>query len=85
MKRGIWFAIGAYVYWGLFPFYWKLLSRVPAIQLLGHRIVWSFLLLIVVILISRQWRELYASLNRRVLIIYFIAAVLIAVNWLTYV
>jgi len=85
MKRGIWYAVGAYVFWGLFPFYWKVLGHVPAMQLLGHRILWSFLLLIAVILVSWQWKQFRASLNRRVLVVYSVAAVLIAVNWLTYV
>jgi chloramphenicol-sensitive protein RarD len=73
------------VFWGLFPVYWKVLGHIPALQLLGHRIVWSFLLLLVVILIARQGKEFRASLNRRVLVIYSVAAVLIAINWLTYV
>jgi len=85
MKKGIWYAVGAYVFWGLFPVYWKVLGGIPALQLLGHRIIWSYLLLIVVILIARQWKQFRASLNRRVLVIYSVAAVLIAINWLTYV
>jgi chloramphenicol-sensitive protein RarD len=85
MKKGIWYAIGAYVFWGLFPVYWKMLGHVPALQLLGHRIVWSFLLLTGVLLLLRQRKEFRAGLNRRVLLIYTIAAILIGVNWLTYV
>lgn len=86
MNKGIWYAIGAYVCWGLFPIYWKWLHAVPALQLLGHRIGWSFLLLCAVILLSKQWRAFRAAaLNRRVLLIYLVAALLIAVNWLTYI
>ncbi len=85
MNKGIWYALGAYVFWGLFTFYWKLLAGVPALQLLGHRIVWSFLLLIGIILAARQGKALRAALTRRVLLIYTAAAILIAVNWLTYV
>jgi chloramphenicol-sensitive protein RarD len=85
MKKGIWYALGAYIAWGLFPIYWKLLAGVPALQLLGHRIVWSFLLLIGIILVARQWKMLRASLTPRVLGIYTLAAVLIGINWLTYV
>jgi chloramphenicol-sensitive protein RarD len=61
------------------------LHGVPALQLLGHRIGWSFLLLIGVILVTRQWSEFRSNLNRRTLLIYSIAALLIGVNWLTYV
>ena len=85
MKKGILFGLGAYAMWGFFPLYWKLLRDVPAPQLLGHRIVWSFLFLMAVILVTKQWADFRATLNRRTLAIYFIAAILIAVNWLTYV
>ena len=70
MKKGIWYALGAYVTWGLFPVYWKLLSGIPALQLLGHRIFWSFLLLFGILLVARQGRAFQATLNRRVLLIY---------------
>lgn len=85
MKKGILYGIGAYVLWGFFPIYWKLLHHVPALQLLGHRIGWSFLLLAAVIWLSGQWPELRAALNRRTFLIYSLAAVLIGLNWLTYV
>lgn len=85
MNKGILYGIGAYVFWGFFPIYWKFLHHVPAIQLIGHRIIWSFLLLIVVILFTKQWTEFRATLNAKVLRIYTIAALLIGVNWLLYV
>jgi len=85
MKKGILYGIGAYVFWGFFPIYWKLLHHVPAIQLIGHRIIWSFLLLVVVILFTKQWTDFRATVNAKVLGIYTIAAFLIGVNWLLYV
>ncbi|MDO9348187.1 MAG: EamA family transporter RarD [Anaerolineales bacterium] len=86
MNKGIWYAIGAYATWGLFPIYWKWLHAVPALQLVGHRIGWSFLLLCAVILLSKQWRAFRAAaLTWRVLLIYLVAALLIGVNWLTYI
>lgn len=86
MNKGIWYAIGAYVWWGFFPLYWKMLKHVPALQLIGHRIVWSFFALIVVIVIIRQWKNFRDSVfNFKVLRLYLIAAVLIAVNWFMYV
>ncbi len=85
MNKGIWYALGAYIFWGLFPVYWKFLAGVPALQLLGHRIFWSFLLLFGFILVTRQGRTLWAMVNRRVLLLYSVAAILIAINWLIYV
>jgi chloramphenicol-sensitive protein RarD len=85
MNKGILYGIGAYVFWGFFPIYWKFLHHVPAIQLIGHRIIWSFLLLAVVILFTKQWDEFRKTINAKVIRIYTIAAVLIGVNWLVYV
>jgi chloramphenicol-sensitive protein RarD len=85
MKKGIMFALGAYVTWGLFPVYWKLLAVIPALQLLGHRIFWSFLLLFCIVLVARQGKVFRTELTWRVLLIYSIAAILISINWLTYV
>jgi len=85
MKKGILYGIGAYAFWGFFPIYWKLLHHVPAIQLIGHRIIWSFLLLFIVILFTKQWKDFRATVNARVLRIYTVAAILIGINWLMYV
>ncbi len=85
-KKGILYAIGAYVFWGLFPIYWKQLETIPALQLIGHRIGWSFILLFIVILVTRQWKDFRsAAFNSKILRIYLAAALLISVNWFTYV
>jgi chloramphenicol-sensitive protein RarD len=85
LNKGILYGIGAYVAWGFFPIYWKLLQQVPAVQLIGHRIVWSCLLLVVIILFTKQWRDFHKTINGKVIRIYSIAAVLIGINWLVYV
>lgn len=86
MKKGMWNGVAAYALWGLFPIYWKFLHQVPALQVIGHRISWSFLLLIVVVLLTRQWGAFRsAALTFQMLGIYFIAAVLLTINWLVYV
>jgi chloramphenicol-sensitive protein RarD len=85
-KEGILYAFGAYFIWGLTPIYWKLIKHVPAIQLIGHRIAWSLVLLAIVLLATRQWSELRTlASERKVLCIYFIAAVLVGANWFIYV
>ena len=85
MNKGILYGIGAYLAWGFFPIYWKFLHHVPAVQLIGHRIIWSCLLLLVVIVLTKQWDEFRKTVNLKVLRIYTIAAILIGINWLVYV
>jgi chloramphenicol-sensitive protein RarD len=84
VNKGILYIAATYIIWGLFPVYWKWLRQIPASEILGHRIVWSFFILLGVILVSRQWRT-FAAAARRVLRLYTVAGLLIGVNWLTYV
>ena len=86
-RQGLWYGVGAYGVWGLFPIYWKLIESVPARQIIAHRIVWSFLLLAVVRAVvgaRRQPRERLLA-SRPVVGLYTVAAALIAVNWFVYV
>lgn len=85
MNSGFLYALGAYVVWGILPVYWKWLQQVPAGQIIGHRIAWSFVLLLAFIITTKQWRQFRSELNRRVLIIYSIAGCLLCINWLVYV
>ncbi len=86
MNRGIIYAFAAYAWWGFFPLYWKLLQKVPALQLIGHRIIWSFISLLVVILILKQWKSFRESIFVfKTFRIYLLAAILIGVNWFLYV
>lgn len=81
--NGLWSGVAAYTIWGLVPIYWKLLKHVPAIQVLGHRIVWSLAVLLVLVAATR--RRGLASVSRRVVALYAIAAALIAANWFLYI
>jgi chloramphenicol-sensitive protein RarD len=86
MNKGIGYAVGAYATWGLLPIYWKWLHRVPALQLLNHRIIWSFLTLVIIILFLRRRKMFHkVALTPRLLGASLVAAVLISINWLTYV
>jgi chloramphenicol-sensitive protein RarD len=86
MNKGMRYAIGAYVSWGVLPIYWKWLHHVPALQLISHRILWSFFALAVVILLTQRWKEFrQAVFAPGVLRLYTAAALLIGINWLTYV
>ena len=85
-RLGYLFGIGAYLSWGLFPLYWKLLRPASAIELLAHRVVWSAIAVAVLVSVLRGWRRV-ASLLRQPAKVGLIAAasVLIALNWWTYI
>ncbi len=85
-RRGVLAGIGAYLLWGLFPLVFHQLRGVGAVEILVHRIGWSFVVVLVVLAWRgpRGWlRPLLA--DRRQGARLAIASVLIAVNWLVYI
>jgi chloramphenicol-sensitive protein RarD len=86
MNKGMWYAFSAYLLWGILPVYLKSLQSVPALQILGHRIVWSVILLALIASWQRQWEQIGRIFrSRRAMLILFTAACLLSVNWLTYI
>lgn len=85
-RRGLLFGLGAYLWWGVAPLYFHLVSHVPALTVLSHRIVWSVVFLGLLIAFQRRWREAAAVLrDRRLLGWLTVSALLIAVNWYTFI
>ena len=84
-SRGLAHGIAAYSLWGLFPLYWKMLTHVPALEVLAHRIVWSCVLLIGLMEWRRRSGTAWPRLSSRIIVAYAVAAVLIGVNWFLYV
>jgi chloramphenicol-sensitive protein RarD len=86
MNKGILYGIASYVIWGFFPIYFKLLHEVPALQIVGNRIVWSFIFLIILLIGRRQLQVLRASITGpKFLVVFLVSSILLALNWLTYV
>ncbi len=84
--QGIITALVAFLLWGNFPLYFKELSHYDAIEVIVHRVVWTFVLLLIVLMLSRRTAWLGVIRHQpKWLGITFIAALLIGTNWLTYV
>jgi chloramphenicol-sensitive protein RarD len=84
--RGVGYAVAAFLIWGISPIYWKALQSVPAIEIILHRIVWSFFLLVPLIIIMRRWRDFIAAIrNLRTLRILLFTAIIVGGNWLLYI
>ena len=86
MSKGTLVAFGAYLSWGFLPIYWKLIQGVPAFEILAHRIVWSLLLLMGILMVRRQWEWLRPTLtNPKILGMVVLTSVLLSINWVTYI
>ncbi|WP_231514599.1 EamA family transporter RarD [Mycobacterium sp. URHB0044] len=76
--------VGAYASWGLFPAFFPLLKPANAFEILAHRIVWCFVLMIAVIAVVRRFGDIRAMTIRTWLQLTF-ASALISVNWVIYI
>jgi chloramphenicol-sensitive protein RarD len=85
-RAGLGYAVAAFMLWGLFPIYWKLLQAVPALEVVAHRTFWGFAALAVWITVRRRWADVRTvATQRRTLVALAGSAALISVNWLLYV
>lgn len=81
---------GAYILWGFLPLYWKLINHVPSEEILAHRMIWSFVFMLVVLMVLRRMKKFVHELkelvaNKKKLIGLIFAAVFITINWYTYI
>ncbi|MCC9641415.1 EamA family transporter RarD [Rhodopirellula sp. JC740] len=92
LRIGLVCAITAHTMWGLFPIYWRQIDGADSMELVSHRIVWSFVTLglILPVLLARGWWGGFAALGYQlrqaaVWRTYVIAALMIAINWLAFI
>lgn len=84
--QGLAFAITAYVLWGFLPLYLKLLTHMPATEVLAHRVIWSVPVAGAVLIAMGRTRDLKTVLmDRRSLLLALVTATLISVNWGIYI
>jgi chloramphenicol-sensitive protein RarD len=85
-RAGIWYATIAYIGWGILPIYWKSVEQVPALQLLAHRIFWSFLFVALLLTINKQWIQVKQQFTSWKIILSILgSSIIITVNWFIYI
>ena len=89
-RTGMMAALSTYLIWGVLPLYWNLLARAEANEILAHRIIWSFVFMVVVLMVTKRWqsfkedcRALWQDKKRAAILL--LAAFTISLNWLTYI
>lgn len=83
---GVFYAIAAFTLWGLLPLYWKALKLVPSGEILAHRIVWSFIFVMIMLLTKGRLKNILHIFSRkRDMVRLFIGSLLLSVNWYTYI
>ena len=78
--------LGAYALWGVLPLYFKAMANVAATEIVAHRILWSLVFLGALATLWARWPKVRSALsNPKVALTLAVTAILIGINWLTYI
>jgi chloramphenicol-sensitive protein RarD len=81
--HGAYFALSAYLFWGVVPIYFKWMDHVSPWEIVCHRIIWSLVLLLTILFFTNQLGAL--KVEARVIKRLFLTATLLSVNWLVFI
>lgn len=89
-KKGILFALGAHLLWGILPIYWRLIHGISAFEILAYRIVLAMIFMILMIFVLKKSQAFKQDINQLVahpiqLVAIIIAGYVITINWGTFI
>jgi len=85
-RDGVLSALVAYLLWGVFPVYFKLVQAVPPTEVLTHRIIWAVPFGALILYVRKQWSEVRRALSSPSTVFWLaLAALFISANWLIYI
>lgn len=85
-SKGLLAAIAAFSLWGLLPLYLKALAPASPFEILCHRIVWSVVATLGLLLVGKKAGSLLPLLrDKKVMLPVLLAALLVSGNWLVYI
>ena len=85
-RTGLALGLGAYVLWGFLPLYFPLLQPAGPVEIIAHRVLWSLVFCLLILVVTRTWPAFVAAVrDRRTLGTLAVAGVLVATNWLVFV
>ncbi|MCK1975885.1 EamA family transporter RarD [Jeotgalicoccus huakuii] len=90
VAKGILLTGATYVIWGVLPIYWRQIEYVSPLEIIAHRIFWSFIFMIFYIKLTGRWEYLKTNLtyifsDKKKALSIIAASIIISLNWLTYI
>ncbi|GLO67733.1 EamA family transporter RarD [Oceanobacillus kimchii] len=89
-QQGMILAFSAYLLWGFLPIYWKQIDTIEAGTILAHRIIWSCVFMILLVMVSGKWRAFVHTIkhmkqDRKKIISITLASIVITLNWFLFI
>lgn len=84
-RTGILYGLACYGWWGIVVVYFKWVDHVAPLELLAHRVSWSFVLIGLLLAYRRRWAETVSHFRQpRVMLTLVATTLLVATNWFTF-
>jgi chloramphenicol-sensitive protein RarD len=83
-RAGLIYGFAAYGLWGVFPAFFVLLAPAGAPEILAHRVVWTLIFLVALLMVTRRLAD-FRTIDRRTWLLLTLASALISTNWLIYI
>ncbi|MDK2865773.1 MAG: chloramphenicol-sensitive protein RarD [Clostridiales bacterium] len=84
--EGLAMGSAAFVIWGLLPLYWKWVSAISPYEIFAQRVMWSFLLVVIILLYKRQLKAFFQLARQpKHLLVTIGPAFFISANWMGFI
>ncbi|WP_086239926.1 EamA family transporter RarD [Campylobacter devanensis] len=81
-QKGFILALATFIMWGVFPIFFKFIEGIAATEVLAHRIIWSALILLAILIITKRLNSVKRIAKiKKVTLTLAITGALIASNW----
>jgi chloramphenicol-sensitive protein RarD len=85
-RIGVICGASAHLLWGFLPLYLKLVSNVPSLQVLAHRLAWSLVFVAIVTTLRGGWETLWSVIrDRRAMLMLCASTCVLSANWFVFI
>ena len=85
LKKGTIVMTAAYLWWGVMPLYWNVLSSASSFEIIAYRISFSFITALIFLAVTKNLKVFNIIKNRKKMMLVTGGALLLAINWTLYI
>jgi len=85
LKKGTLLMTAAYVWWGVMPFYWNLLSDLSGVEITAYRVAFSFITIFIFLLIKGRLGLYRVVKDRKNILLILFGALMLGINWTVFI
>lgn len=85
LKKGTIAMTIAYLWWGIMPLYWNVLSSASSFEIIAYRISFSFVTVLIFLAATKNLKVFNIIKNKKKMILIAVGALLLAINWTIYI